>query len=386
MEERTRTLMAGRDPKLFDGAVNPPVQRVSTLLLSKVSELYGADIQTYGLEGMAVHRTLEQALMEIEGGAAVQLVPSGLAACTLPFFAICKAGDHVLVSDSVYGPTRRFCDRLLKNMGVETTYFAPRIDAAALADLVRPSTKLLFLESPGSLTFEIHDTKALTGVARARGITTAIDNTWSAGVFFKPFEHGVDISIQALTKYQAGHADVLMGAILSADKTIAAQIRQTSKDIGFGVSPDEAYLALRGLRTMHVRLKQHDATAREIAAWMAARPEVAQVLHPALPDSPDHALWKRDFTGAAGLFGVVLKPCSDAQLAAMLEGYKHFGLGFSWGGYESLVIPCDPQVKRTATTWTTEGPLLRYSIGLETTADLMADLEAGFARLLQAGA
>ncbi len=378
--------MAGRDPKLFDGAVNPPVQRVSTLLLSKVSELYGADIQTYGLEGMAVHRTLEQALMEIEGGAAVQLVPSGLAACTLPFFAICKAGDHVLVSDSVYGPTRRFCDRLLKNMGVETTYFAPRIDAAALADLVRPSTKLLFLESPGSLTFEIHDTKALTGVARARGITTAIDNTWSAGVFFKPFEHGVDISIQALTKYQAGHADVLMGAILSADKTIAAQIRQTSKDIGFGVSPDEAYLALRGLRTMHVRLKQHDATAREIAAWMAARPEVAQVLHPALPDSPDHALWKRDFTGAAGLFGVVLKPCSDAQLAAMLEGYKHFGLGFSWGGYESLVIPCDPQVKRTATTWTTEGPLLRYSIGLETTADLMADLEAGFARLLQAGA
>lgn len=381
MEERTRTLMAGRDPKLFDGAVNPPVQRVSTLLLSKVSELYGTEIQTYGLEGMAVHRTLEQALIEIEGGAAVQLVPSGLAACTLPFFALCKSGDHVLVSDSVYGPTRRFCDRLLKNMGVETTYFAPRIDAAQLADLIRPNTKLLFLESPGSLTFEIHDTKALTAVARARGLRTAIDNTWSAGVFFKPFEHGVDISIQALTKYQAGHADVLMGAILSADKAIAAQIKQTSKDIGFGVSPDEAYLALRGLRTMHVRLKQHDATAREVAAWLAARPEVARVLHPAFPDFPDHALWKRDFTGAAGLFGVVLKPCSEAQLAAMLESYKHFGLGFSWGGYESLVIPCDPQVKRVATTWNAEGPLLRYSIGLETTADLIADLEAGFARL-----
>lgn len=381
MEERTRTLMAGRNPKLFDGAVNPPVQRVSTILLSKVSELYGADIQTYGLEGMAVHRTLEQALIEIEGGAAVQLVPSGLAACTLPFFALCKAGDHVLVSDSVYGPTRRFCDRLLKNMGVDTTYFTPRIDAAALGDLIRPNTKLLFLESPGSLTFEIHDTKALTAIAQARGIKTAIDNTWSAGVFFKPFEHGVDISIQALTKYQAGHADVLMGAILSADKTIAAQIKQTAKDIGFGVSPDEAYLALRGLRTMHVRLKQHDATARDVASWLAAQPEVARVLHPALPGSPDHALWKRDFTGAAGLFGVVLKPCTDAQLAAMLEGYKHFGLGFSWGGYESLVIPCDPQVKRVAEAWRAEGPLLRYSIGLETTADLIADLEAGFARL-----
>jgi len=376
--------MAGRDPKLFDGAVNPPVQRVSTILLSKVSELYGTEIQTYGLEGMAVHRTLEQALIEIEGGAAAQLVPSGLAACTLPFFALCKAGDHVLVADSVYGPTRRFCDRLLNNMGIETTYFAPRIDSAGLADLIRPNTKLLFLESPGSLTFELHDAKALTAVARARGLLTAMDNTWSAGVFFKPFEHGIDISIQALTKYQAGHADVLMGAILSADKKIAALIKQTSKDIGFGVSPDEAYLALRGLRTMHVRLKQHDATAREVAAWLQQRPEVAQVLHPALPDFPDHALWKRDFTGAAGLFGVVLKPCTDAQLAAMLEGYTHFGLGFSWGGYESLVIPCDPQVKRSAETWRAKGPLLRYSIGLETTADLIADLDAGFARLAAA--
>lgn len=381
MEERTRTLMAGRDPKLFDGAVNPPVQRVSTILLSKVSELYGTDVQTYGLDGMAVHRTLEQALIEIEGGAAAHLVPSGLAACTLPFFALCKAGDHVLVTDAAYGPTRRFCDRLLKNMGVETTYFAPRIDAAALADLIRPNTKLLFLESPGSLTFELHDTRALTAAAQARGVKTAIDNTWSAGVFFKPFEHGVDISIQALTKYQAGHADVLMGAILCADKTTAALIKQTSKDIGFGTSPDEAYLALRGLRTMHVRLKQHDATARDIAAWLTQRPEVARVLHPALPDFPDHELWKRDFTGAAGLFGVVLKPCSETRLAAMLEGYKHFGLGFSWGGYESLVIPCDPQVKRTAEAWRAEGPLLRYSIGLETTADLIADLEAGFARL-----
>ena len=294
MEERTRTLMAGRDPKLFNGAVNPPVERVSTLLLSKVSELYGSDIQTYGLDGMAVHRTLEQALLEIEGGAAVQLLPSGLAACTLPFLAHCKSGDHVLVTDSVYGPTRRFCDRLLKNMGVETTYFAPRIDAAGLAALIRPTTRLLFLESPGSLTFEIHDTRALAETAHAAGVKVAIDNTWSAGVFFKPFENGVDISIQALTKYQAGHADVLMGAILSADKATAALIRQTAKDIGFGTSPDEVYLALRGLRTMHVRLKQHDSTAREVAAWLAARPEVAQVLHPALPDCPDHALWKRE--------------------------------------------------------------------------------------------
>ncbi|MET0544691.1 MAG: cystathionine beta-lyase [Caulobacterales bacterium] len=383
MDERTRVLMTGRDPSLFDGAVNPPVHRASTILLKKVSDLYGAEVQTYGLDGMAVHRTLEKALMEIEGGVAALLLPSGLAACTLPFLALCKAGDHALVTDSVYGPTRRFCDRLLKNLGVETTYFDPRISADGLDALIKPNTKLLFLESPGSLTFEFHDCRALTAVAQRRGVKTALDNTWSAGVFFKPFEHGVDLSIQALTKYQGGHADLLLGAILSAETTIAGLLRQTSKDIGFGTSGDDVYQALRGLRTMHLRLAQHDSSAREIAAWMEARPEVAQVLHPALPSFADHHLWKRDFTGAAGLFGVVLKPCAQDKLAAMLEGYKHFGLGFSWGGYESLVIPCDPQIKRTAQRWSAEGPLLRYSIGLETPADLIADLEAGFVRLGQ---
>lgn len=381
MDERTRVLAAGRNPARNEGAVAPPLHRQSTVVLERYADLYRNDIRTYGLEGAAVHEALRDALIAVEGGAGCELVPSGLAACSLALLAVLKSGDHVLVPDSVYGPTRRFLRGTMARFGVQADWYDPRIDGPGLKALLRPETRLVWLESPGSLTFEVQDVPALAAVAAQAGVLTAIDNTWAGGVFFKPFDHGVDLSIEALTKYQAGHADVLAGAVLSRTPTLARQVRATFKELGLGLSPDDAALILRGMRTMHLRMAAQDASARDIATWLEGRPEVARVLHPALPSSPDHALWARDFTGAAGLFGVVLHPVDEARVAAMLEGYSLFSMGFSWGGYESLVIPCDPQLASRTIPWRAEGPLLRYSIGLETTADLIADLEAGFARL-----
>lgn len=376
------TLLAhvGRDPKRSERAVNPPVHRATTLLADDVGALYDAP-KTYALDGMAVQEALRAALVAIEGGAGAVLAPSGLTACTLAILAVARADSEILITDSVYKPTRRFCDRSLKQYNIKPVYYDPRI-GAGIADLINEKTCAIFLESPGSLTFEIQDVPAITAAAKARGVTTIIDNTWSAGIYFKPFDHGVDISVQALSKYQAGHADAFMGSIIGATKGLSNKIWLASKDLGLGVSPDDAFLVLRGLRTLSVRLERQAASALTIARWLEQRPEVARVLHPALESSEDHAIWKRDFHGASGLFGIILKQTPAERVAAMLESLKLFGLGFSWGGFESLAIPCDQQIVHTATPWQAEGPCVRLSIGLEHPGDLIADLEQGLAKLV----
>lgn len=380
LRPETRAVLAGRDPARFDGAVSPAVHHASTLIIPSVNDLYNTPKKTYALEGMAIQEALRAALLAIEGGAGCTLAPSGLSAVTLALLACARDGGEVLMVDSCYGPTRRFCDTMLRRIGVATRYYDPRI-GEGIGALINEKTCALFLESPGSLTFEIQDVAAMSAAARARNVPVIIDNTWSAGLYFKPFDHGCDLSIQALTKYQAGHADLLLGAVLSATPEWAERIRMAFKQLGLGAAPDDSFLALRGLRTMHLRLAQQGESALKIARWLSARPEVARVLHPALDSHPDHALWKRDFTGASGLFGVVLKPVEEARLSAMLEDFTLFAMGFSWGGFESLIVPCDENIKRTAAPWQAEGPLLRLSIGLEHPDDLIDDLAAGFARL-----
>ncbi len=376
----TRLVRAGRAHGHESGAVNPPMQRGSTVLFPDIEALHGPG-KSYGIEGFEVHDALTGALADISGASGAVLAPSGLAAVTTALLSFTRTGGEVLVTDSVYAPTRRFCDGLLARHGVTTRYYDPRI-GSDIDTMITPATQIIFMESPGSLTLDIQDVPAITRVAKARGVTTIIDDTWSAGLYFKPFEHGVDVSVQALTKYQAGHADVLLGATLARDPAHVARLRHTVKELGLGCgSAEDAYLTLRGLRTMPLRLERQSSSALVVARWLAGRPEVAQMLHPALEGHRDHALFTRDFTGAAGVFSVVLKPVAHARLAAMLDGLALFGLGFSWGGYESLVINCTEQETRRVARWSEPGPLLRFSIGLEDPADLIADLEAGFARL-----
>jgi cystathionine beta-lyase len=297
----------------------------------------------------------------------------------LPLLALLAPGDHLLVTDAVYGPTRRFCDNHLRRLGVDVGYYDP-LAGAAIADAFRPNTKLVFVESPGSLTFEVQDVPAIAAVAHARGARVVLDNTWATPLGFRAFDHGVDVSVHAATKYLGGHSDVLLGAIVANAETFPA-LHRLWTDMGVTASPDDCFLGLRGLRTLGVRLQRHEASARVVATWLAQRPEVREVLYPALPGSRGHALWKRDFHAASGLFGVVLQPVDAARIAKMLDGMRLFGLGWSWGGFESLMIPTWPERARTMTTWDPGGPALRVHIGLEDPQDLIDDLDAGFARL-----
>jgi cystathionine beta-lyase len=353
--------------------VNPPIERGTTVLLNKSSDLFDdGKGSVYGLEGYQVHRALEAGIAELEGASHVFLAPSGLAAITIPMMAMLSAGDEVLITDAVYGPTRKFAGHSLKRFGVAARYYPPRAMADEVMALVTDKTRLIVLEAPGSLTFEVQDVPAIAAAAKARGVPTLIDNTWSAGLLFQPLSHGVDVSLQALSKYVGGHSDVFLGSIATNDAKIARAIRMVIEEMGWFVSPDDCYLALRGLRTLPVRMKQHEANGLEVARWLETQPEVLSVLHPALPSSPDHAMWKRDFSGSNGLFGVVLKPGFDAD--RVIDALELFGTGVSWGGYESLASPGDRMIRRRASPQDLGGSLLRLHVGLESPEDLIADL------------
>ncbi|MFG1465386.1 cystathionine beta-lyase [Xanthobacter sp. DSM 24535] len=379
-EPDTEVVRLGRDPFRFDGFVNPPVVRGSTVLYPTYADLAAHRARySYGRRGNPTTEALETALKSLEGSDGVVLTPSGLSAVSIALLSSVGAGDHLLMVDTAYYPTRRFCDTVLARMGVEVSYYDP-LAGAGIAQLVRENTRAIFLEAPGSQSFEMQDVPAITAVARARGITTLIDNTWATPLFFRPHDFGVNISIQAGTKYIGGHADLNLGTI-SAVGASWKRVHDTHGDMGICISPDDAALGSRGLRTMAVRLERHQASALTIARWMQGRPEVSRVLHPGLESDPGHAIWARDFKGSSGLFSIILKPVSDQALAAFFDALELFGMGYSWGGYESLIIAFDCSTYRTATKWQAEGPGVRLHIGLESPADLMADLDQAFAKM-----
>ncbi len=384
MRDATRLVTGGRSHADEPHLVNPAVHRGSTVLFPTVAALkarHGSSRLSYGRAGTPTTFALQDAFAELEGAAGCVVAASGKAAIAVALTALVETGDHILVTDNVYAPSRQYCDRVLARFGVETTYFAPMI-GADIEGLLRPKTRLVFLESPGSQTFEVQDVPAIARIARRHGAVTVLDNTWATPLFFRPYDHGVDVTIHAGTKYVVGHSDAMLG-LITWQGEVGRAIEAGSRDLGAPAGPDDCWLALRGLRTMGVRLKQHEAAALEIAAWLEQRPEVASVLHPALPSCPGHEVFARDFKGSSGLFGFTLHPCSETALEAMLDGMALFGMGYSWGGYESLLIPTWP--KRTASPWDAAGPALRIHVGLEDPRDLKADLEAGFARL-RAGA
>ncbi|MGZ8364288.1 MAG: cystathionine beta-lyase [Caulobacteraceae bacterium] len=359
--------------------VNPPVERASTLLFPDAAEVYASPKTSvvYGIQGLTVQRQLAAALAEIERGPHVVLAPSGLAAMTLAIMAVTKAGEEILVTDAAYGPTRKFCDSVMERFGVTTRYYPPTASAADIEAMLTPATRLIVLETPGSLTFEFIDVPAICVLARRHNVLTLVDNSWAAGVLFKPLEAGADLSMQAVSKYAGGHADLLMGSVTAKDPALGAKLFAAYDEMGWFVSPDDAYLALRGMRTLHVRLKHQEASGLTVARWLADQPEVARVLHPALQACPGHDIWKRDFTGSNGLFGVVMRGGTNAAAEALLDALQLFGKGFSWGGFESLAIHCDRQLKGRTFKPELEGQLLRLNIGLEDPADLIADLETG---------
>jgi cystathionine beta-lyase len=378
----TELVTAGRDTVSQKGFVNPPVVRGSTVLYPNAEALHAhrGEFQ-YGRHGTPTTKALQEALMALEGPncAGVGLVPSGLSAITTALLSVLKSGDHLLVSDSAYRPTRNFCNGMLKRLGIETTYFDPLI-GAGIKDLLQPNTRVVMVEAPGSQSFEMPDVPLIAGIAHAHGALVIDDNTWATPLYHRSLDQGVDISIQAATKYIGGHSDIMFGTI-SANAKAWPLVDEGIKLLGVCAGPDDVFLALRGLRTMAVRLAHHQRSGLEMAQWLAARPEVLTVLHPALPSHPGHAIWKRDFTGASGLFSIILKPVSQAGVDAFLDTVKLFGMGYSWGGFESLVIPFDCAPYRSATTWAPGGPALRLHIGLESVDDLKADLERGFAAL-----
>ena len=389
MKEDTIITTAGRDPANNFGIVNPPVYHASTIVSETVAELedkrsrrFEPGVYAYGRQGTPTHEALETAIAAVEGGWRGMCVASGLAAINSAVLAFLKSGDHVLMVDSAYGPARRLCDNFLARFGVETTYYDPSI-GEGIAGLIRDNTRIVYVEAPGSLTFEMQDIPAIAAEAHKAGAVVIMDNTWSAGVFFKPFEHGVDVSVQAATKYIVGHSDVMIGTITTTEEHWAT-VRQSVAEFAAASGPDDVYLTLRGLRTLKIRLERHERTALALANWLQTRPEVKRVLHPALPDDPSHAIWKRDFTGSSGLFGVVLQDYSKEAVSAMLDGMDLFAMGASWGGFESLILPTNPGGFRTATTWD-ESPTIRIHAGLEDPDDLREDLERGLGRLGAAG-
>ncbi|VVO64859.1 cystathionine beta-lyase [Pseudomonas fluorescens] len=375
---------SGREHDQIGGTVNTPVYRASTLLFPSVSALQSVQgtLNTYGRHGSPTTRSLERALCDLEGAGGAMLTPSGLSAVTTALLANLSPGDHLLMTDSVYDPTRAFCNETLARFGIETTYYDPTI-GAGIAELMQPNTKVVFLETPGSLTFEMQDVPAISEVAHAHHAIVIIDNTWGTPVNFASFKYGADISVHAATKYIVGHSDVLMGVIMTTE-ALYPKVRTFYKQLGVSVSGDDAYLALRGMRTLAARLDRHQSSAAAVMDWLKTQPEVDQILSPVLPGNQGHEIWKRDFTGSNGLFGVLLKPASDAAMSAMLDGLQIFGMGYSWGGFESLIIPANPSAIRTATSWKATGPLIRLHIGLENPKDLIADLNLAFGRLREA--
>jgi cysteine-S-conjugate beta-lyase len=382
----TRLSHIGRPGRQAPAFVNPPLLRGSTVLYGCMAERKAAMTKrfeqalVYGTMGSPTHHALEDAVADVEGGTRCQTVGTGLAAVTTALLAYLKAGDHCLMPDSCYGPARNFCDQALTRMGVETTYYPPEIDEGGISALIRPNTTVVYTESPGSHTFEVQDVPALARAAHARGAKVLMDNTWGLH-FFQPFRHGVDVSIQALTKYAGGHSDVLIGSITTNSEEDWERVRLTALALGQYASPDDCWLTLRGLRSLPVRLERQMAAGLEVAAWLAARPEVKLVLHPALPGAPGHDLWKRDFSGACSLFGVVFQPRFGVEAVhAMVDSLELFGIGASWGGYESLALPTTGFITRTAGTGS-GGEAVRFHVGLEDTADLIADLEHGLATM-----
>jgi len=383
----TRLVEAGRRAEWTQGLVNPAVWRASTILFDSVAEMKAAYPPTdgtlhYGRNGTPTSWALCEALTELEPGAAMtRLYPSGSAAVAAALLSILETGDELLMVDTAYGPTRAFCDGLLRRFGVKTIYYDPLI-GAGIETLVGDRTRAIFMESPGTHSFEVQDVPAICAVAKAKGLVTLIDNTWATPLYFQAIAAGADFSILACTKYIGGHADLMLGSVTATEK-VAPRLEQARRVLGQTAGPDDAWLALRGLRTLDVRLARHQENGLKVAHWLKAQPQVARVLHPALPDCPGHGIWKRDFAGATGLFSFVLEGGDDAARTALIESLELFGIGYSWGGYESLALPADPV--RTATRLELEGPLVRLHIGLEDADDLIADLAAALERYGAAG-
>jgi cystathionine beta-lyase len=385
LRQATQFVTAGRDPQSHYGFVNPPVYHASTVLYPTAADQEAHRSKyVYGRRGTPTTEALQAALQELEGAACagVSLVPSGLAAISTAILSATSSGDHILVTDTAYRPTRTFCDSVLKRLGVETTYYDPAI-GSDIGKLFKPNTRAVFTEAPGSQSFEMQDIPAIAEVAHARGAVVLMDNTWATPLYFRALDKGVDLAIYAATKYLGGHSDIMFGTI-SANAKTWDRLKETTGNLGLCAGPDDVFLALRGYRTLGIRMAQHQKNTLEVTRWLEKRPEVLRVLYPALESDPGHALWKRDFTGASGLFSLVLKPASQRAVHAFMDELTLFGMGFSWGGFESLVISFDCSEYRTATQWNPGGPTLRFHIGLEDVGDLIADLENGFAAMAKA--
>ena len=379
----TKVAHLGRDHKDSHGFVNIPIYHGSTVLYETYDEFRNSEAKrqqrdqvVYGRYGTPLSFALETAIAELEGADGATTVSSGLAAITESLKAFVSQGDHILVTDSVYQPTRKYCNQVLKRFGVEVSYYDPLI-GGDIKDLIKQNTSVIFVESPGSQTFEIQDLPAIAEVAKENGIATILDNTWATPLYLKPFDLGIDVSVHAATKYITGHSDTMLG-IISTNEACYDRIRNSVRLSGQCAGPDPIFLGLRGLRTMPTRLKQHWKSGIKVAEWLASRPEVARLIHPALPSHPGHDLWQRDFTGASGLFAFILNDVSDDAVGRLLESTQLFGMGYSWGGFESLLIPFDPRSYRTATEWNAEGPAFRIHIGLEDPDELISDLQIGF--------